>query len=213
MICLLIVFAAFASAKEFYQYSIVRTGEDKKITGYSVFEVDKCYRITLTTYQLISQKNGETAADEGKYFFNTFSDKECKTLSGGESATAVQYTIEGLKGLNIFEAKPAESNKCVETAVNTFADDKCTEVIPATSQFVCNQPTEVKTCNKSGDFYVKTSVVHGYQGTFYYSDEECQVPTGYVENQRKCGVCGPLSASFSKVEDITYTKVACENDC
>ncbi|BFU26630.1 hypothetical protein CL6EHI_104230 [Entamoeba histolytica] len=208
MIGLLIVFVVFASAKEFYKYNYVGTGDDKNLTSYSVFEVDKCYRSSTTTYQSISQHNGEATANEGKYFYGTFTDKECKT-----SSDVKQYTVEELKGINIYETKPEESNQCKEVAASQFADDKCEDPIPGTKQFVCNVASDVKTCTSNGNDYIQIEVVHGYQGTFHYSDSECTKFTGFVENQRKCGVCSPSSMPSSPDKTITYTKVTCENDC
>ncbi|BFU21939.1 hypothetical protein CL6EHI_004060 [Entamoeba histolytica] len=208
MIGLLIVFVVFASAKEFYKYTYTGTGDNKKIASYVVYEVDKCYRISATTYQSISQHNGETPADEGKYFYGTFTDKECKT-----SSDVKQYTVEELKTKDIFETKPEESNQCKEVAASQFVDDKCEDPIPGGKQFVCNVESDVKTCISSGNEYTQTGVVHGYQGTFHYSDSECTKPTGFVEDQRKCGVCSPSSMPSSSDETITYTKVTCENDC
>ncbi|GAB1224925.1 hypothetical protein ENUP19_0227G0002 [Entamoeba nuttalli] len=209
MIGLLIVFVAFASAKEFYQYTYIGTGENKKITSYVVYEVDKCYRISTTEYQLISQQYEETTADEGKYFYGTFVDKECTSPFG-----IGQYTVEELKEqFNLFETKPDESNQCKEVAASQFADDKCEDPIPGGKQFVCNVSSDANTCISSGNEYTQTGVVHGYQGTFHYSDSECTKPTGYVENQRKCGVCSPLSIPDSSAVKVIYTKVTCENDC
>ncbi|GAB1219124.1 hypothetical protein ENUP19_0014G0010 [Entamoeba nuttalli] len=208
MIGLLIVFVAFASAKEFYQYNYDKEGADKKITSYSVFEVDKCYRISATIYQSISQHNGETTANEGKYFYGAFTDKECTT-----SVVVQQHTVEELKEqFNLFETKPEESNQCKEVAASRFADDKCEDPIPGTKQFVCNVASDVNTCVGSGNDYTQTGVVHGYQGIFHYSDSECKEFTGYVEDQRKCGVCSPLSIPSSSSETL-YVKVTCENDC
>ncbi|GAB1219423.1 hypothetical protein ENUP19_0032G0008 [Entamoeba nuttalli] len=207
MIGLLIVFVAFASAKEFYKYSYDKEGADKKITSYVVYEADKCYRISTTEYQLISRQYEETTADEGKYFYGTFTDKECTSPFG-----IGQYTVEELKTKDIFETKPDESNQCKEVAASQFADDKCEEPIPGGKQFVCNVASDVNTCIRNGNDYTQTGVVHGYQGIFHYSDSECKEFTGYVEDQRKCGVCSPLSIPTSSSETL-YVKVTCENDC
>ncbi|GAB1224601.1 hypothetical protein ENUP19_0209G0020 [Entamoeba nuttalli] len=194
MIGLLIVFVAFASAKEFYKYISTVTVSDTIITSYSVYEVDKCYRISTTEYQLISRQYEETTADEGKYFYGTFTDKECTTPYS--SSDVQQYTVEELKTYNLFETKPEESNQCKEVAASQFVDDKCEDPIPGTKQFVCNVSSDANTCISSG-------VVHGYQGTFHYSDSECTKPTGYVKNQRKCGVCSPLSIPDSSAVKLS----------
>ncbi|GAB1223606.1 hypothetical protein ENUP19_0156G0009 [Entamoeba nuttalli] len=209
MIVLLLVFITWVSAKNFYQYTYDQ--KDKKtIVGYSIYETDKCYRVSLSSYEQISQKNGETTAEQGKYFFNTFKDKNCKQLDEEQSDSAQQYTIEQLKTYNIFEAAPGDTNKCQEITVEQFGDKECTEPIPATKQFVCNTPAVVSSCVAFGKFYTKTSTVHGYQGTFYYSDPDCKIFTGLITDQRKCGVC---TASSPSKEEIIYNKVICDNDC
>ncbi|GAB1223894.1 hypothetical protein ENUP19_0163G0056 [Entamoeba nuttalli] len=211
MIGLLIVFVAFASAKEFYKYTFTVTVSDTIITSYSVYEVGKCYRISTTTYQLISQQYEETTADEGKYFYGIFKDKECTTPYA--SSDVKQYTVEELKTYTLFETKPDESNQCKEVAASQFVDDKCEEPISDAKQFVCNDSNDVNICIRNGNDYIKPGVVvHGYQGTFHYSDNECKEFTGYVENPRKCGVCSPLAIPNS-AGVTTYIKVTCENDC
>ncbi|EDR23402.1 hypothetical protein EDI_063000 [Entamoeba dispar SAW760] len=208
MIVLLLAFTTWAYAKNFYQYTYDQT-DKKTIIGYSIYETDKCYRISLSNYQQISQKNGEKTAEQGKYFFNIFKDKNCTKLEDSESEVQ-PYTIEQLKNYNIFEKAPAETNKCQEITVEQFGDKECTEPIPGTKQFVCNTQTDVQSCTAFGKFYTKVSTVHGYQGTFYYSDPDCKTFTGLVTGQRKCNVC---TASSPSNEEMIYKKVRCDNDC